>query len=346
MAIHYHVIDSVKGGCGKTTFAIMLAAFLERMEQKEQACILDMDFLGTSMVSLFFAKKGFESLPDHPIYLNEKVRDFHTGDKKYICTFEAGGSEFHIGFASPNQRDKNAFGCTSPMNYVPGISYSMFRNVLKSLLEKNAEKLSAQIPGSQTEEKTLKHVIFDMPPNYDGFSESVKDCLFDPKHCQTLDEPLKRGGDNGEIHKCHEFFMLNLDNSHVNATIEYVTQYLKTDRKWPDKIFFVFNNNILLDKNNELGPVYASRKEQLADALKSFISDKEKLNRIHFLKTAVYEDYAVYILGGNALKSNRELFQNISPVLEYATIEEEFQCKDDQFFFELFSDKKRNAHEV
>ena len=47
----YNVVQSVKGGCGKTTFSIMLSSFLglnKNREKMGETCLLDVDFQGTS----------------------------------------------------------------------------------------------------------------------------------------------------------------------------------------------------------------------------------------------------------------------------------------------------------
>lgn len=58
----YNIIDSVKGGCGKTTFGIMLSLLLDKYRTKKKnngetmACMVDVDIQGSALLYLLFGK--------------------------------------------------------------------------------------------------------------------------------------------------------------------------------------------------------------------------------------------------------------------------------------------------
>ena len=56
----YNVVNSVKGGCGKTTFSVYLAWKAANAATKKNTLLIDMDFQGTAMEFLFHA---YETVP-------------------------------------------------------------------------------------------------------------------------------------------------------------------------------------------------------------------------------------------------------------------------------------------
>ena len=97
--IVYNIVDSVKGGCGKSTFSIFLALTLDAdrynelmKEEKEvdmfppEVCLIDMDLQGTALAYLLFGEKikDLKSGTGAEIYLNEKVTKYNSKEKKYI----------------------------------------------------------------------------------------------------------------------------------------------------------------------------------------------------------------------------------------------------------------------
>ena len=59
----YNIVQSVKGGCGKTTFSIMLAGFLGKKENRDECgktCLVDADFQGTSLIHLFIHDENLD----------------------------------------------------------------------------------------------------------------------------------------------------------------------------------------------------------------------------------------------------------------------------------------------
>src|SRR5699024_4575171 len=62
----YNIIDSVKGGCGKTTFSLMLSLLLDdhykekRNNDELNVCLIDMDIQGSALAYLLFGGNYFQ----------------------------------------------------------------------------------------------------------------------------------------------------------------------------------------------------------------------------------------------------------------------------------------------
>ena len=224
----YNLINSVKGGCGKTTFSIWLAYYLSKRNsgnESGKSAIIDMDLLGTSMLALFFGSNTWEAakkeLGDKKL-INEVFRNSESTESYLKEVNFKGFINLNVIFASINFKDKMKFKVGGHSNYSPIIKYSTFRSGLKKLLKQNAEL------------KPIKHIIMDMPPNSDGFSEAAMECVFN-KHYQVTEFSDKK----------NLFFMVGPDYGHTIATINELEEIIsKKDEGFPDKIFIVFNNNL------------------------------------------------------------------------------------------------------
>lgn len=231
----FHIIDSIKGGCGKTTFAIALTEYLEKKYSEikqgdnpnewQHACLLDVDFLGTGMIDLFFKKeKKKEYLTEH-MYLTDVIRGFGTKDKKYIGEFPISDRPLYIGFSDPDFKTKEQFRCSSKYNYATVISYGIFRSGVQKILKRGA--LDEQIKGK------VSSIVLDMSPGLDAYSEAVKENIFDKRHSDFMEESDRR----------NYYFMVGMDHSHLSSAKEYFSEFLKgDDKREADQMFIVFND--------------------------------------------------------------------------------------------------------
>lgn len=305
----YHVIDSVKGGCGKSTFAIMLAAAINKYpkedekgniirDQKRPVCLFDMDLQGTSMAYLLFGKnwKNNRKLPSElDIYLNEKIGRSDVKGKRFIkkvvwgndpdkdsgeANSDSGSEsypEFYVAVSSPIQKDKDQYKPKSSQNYSPGVSYGRFRYGLSKLLT----------PDNLYEElkERLEHVILDMPPNSDGYSDAVTDFLLDGKR------KVLKDGDS-----CNYFLMVTRDLAHQQATLEWLNVFLNHEgnRDYPNKLIITLAFTPRdVNKADEDGRNYfAGWVKEFKKSLRGMSNWKEELiNRIYFLAFGFNAEY-------------------------------------------------------
>lgn len=291
----FHIIDSIKGGCGKTTFAIMLTEYLERQysekkdERKEEigsgeykhACLLDVDFVGTGMIDLFFSQIQKEEYLKNHIYLTDKIRGFQVEDGQYISSFPICQRTLYVGFGDPNFKTKEKFRCSSKYNYTTVIGYGIFRSGIKKILEKGA--LEQQIEGK------IGSIVLDMSPGLDAYSESVKESIFDKRHSSFLETSDRR----------NYYLMVGMDYSHLSSAKDYFSEFLRgEDKKSADQIFIVFDDVLQFfagkpgeNPNKKLEEEqYNSRITDFSKVLEDVPEDIQK--KIHFLVLNPFYKYS------------------------------------------------------
>ena len=271
----FYLIDSIKGGCGKTTFAIMLTEFLERMQGRTgHTVLLDFDFLGTGLINLFLSEDQLKDFKQNNIYITEKIRDFHTGDQPYIYSKKVKGIPLYVAFGNPEYMTKHAYRISSKFNYTPVINYGIFRSGIQHILH-DEDALERQIRGN------VKNIVIDMSPGIDSYSEAVKECFFDKRHSLNL---------KGKT-RCTYVLMMGTDPSHVAAAKNYFELLVNSDDKMPDKIYIIINDSMriarLINPDAEIDSYNA-----LVNLFRQISIGPEYQERIEFFVLNYFENYA------------------------------------------------------
>lgn len=300
----YNIIDSVKGGCGKTSFSLMLALAIQRQYQEENkktqeiinetavhACLMDMDIQGTSLEYLLLGLDGRDERKTH--YLNEIISQSGGENKSYVRPIKWGmknsGNEIaeetlqlDAVFSSPNQNDKDRYKAVSSQNYSPEVMYSTFRAGLTHFLK---EDLKAQRPYN------YDHIIFDMPPNSDGYSDAVYDCLFHNKYKVTSKKSRR-----------NLFIMQTLDIGHRFAAREYFKKLMSSNDKScnADGIFFVYSNISLNSQKSIENIKHAVIETKVSIEKMEGLNDSIK-DRIYFVGVRFIEEYYELCVKQNAI---------------------------------------------
>ena len=233
----YYIVDSVKGGCGKTTIAMYKAIELANLNPKNKVCYLDMDILGTAVEKFL----GITSNPEVGVkYFSdmfenrESIRsehcvrkllfnknDFSVNNKSDNIIDPTVNIEncIEVGavFSSPDENKKNMFKPSISTHYNQHIDYDFFARTLEILFD---------------ELKTGKytHMVIDMPPNSDAYTDSVFKLLLDFK----------------KKDKVYLYLVSTYDRSHVEANLEWLDKMLKSkDIRWLnfEEIDIIFNDN-------------------------------------------------------------------------------------------------------
>lgn len=228
--MNYFIVDSVKGGCGKSTIALWKALKLksESKKNKCKVCYVDLDILGTSMESFIGCRKDTNA-----VYLNDLFKGERNAVKKKKVTsllkfnIENRGSnqlfsvnfnntvqesekvvEISAIFCSPEQTDKNLFR----PNYLTGgqcIDYTFFALRLKELFEELKD-------GGYTD------IVIDMPPNSDSYTDSVFDLLL---HRTKSSSPPRDW-------KVTFLLISTFDSAHIQANVNWCEGLLRKDHDW------------------------------------------------------------------------------------------------------------------
>ena len=325
-------INSIKGGCGKTTFSIFLSRYLsctdtkkkEKLEKNDACLILDMDFQGTSMQFLFEA--NYES--KGKVYLNNAIRELKEPSNYIQLNTMKDGISLPAIYADPNIETKLKYRVSAQSNYSPVIQYNVFRGGLAGFLKK-------------LNECQYQHLIFDMPPNSDGFSDAAMDSVMNSQN-----------GVFGKECKINLFFLMGYDLGHIGATISEVENVLKQkeNRKF-DNLMIVINDNIVRRKLSG-EDVLVSRLKEFKDSGVFDNLTKSERKRIHFIVLAESGSYATWCMEGKGLNNAPvgkigEIFSKI-PATQYANIDDKedsfknfLDDKDETFLKELLLVEER-----
>lgn len=222
--MNIHIIDSVKGGAGKSTFACKLAISLLHNEIKpelmeddsfnrsgntstgKKVCIIDVDLLGTSWEYTFenaFLEKEQTGVYSK-IYLNDLIMDFkHYKKFSFVQKIEIksidGRDILDVIICNPSQPAKNRFVVSSETT-VPDIQLDQFSNTISELLK-------------LLEEIGYEDIIFDMPPNTDPYSDTII-----KKYLKYPQSPQK--------YTTFLYFVSTLDIAHIKSTMEWYHNFL------------------------------------------------------------------------------------------------------------------------
>lgn len=267
----YNLINSVKGGCGKTTFSIYLARYLRK------SLLIDMDLLGTSMQVLVY---GNDNSSRNTAYTNDVFQKIENNRKKFVDKIDLNNGEcINVIFSTMDNTEKDKFKGGKHSGYTPVVKHSMFRQGLKELL-KHHKTLDGE---------RIEHFVFDMPPNSDGFSDAAMECIFNPRYSYLAENDRK-----------NLFMMIGADWGQTIAAIyELKTLLLREDGNEPDRIFVVINCN--LGNYFEVSD-YNSRKHEIEKALNTWHLKEELKNKIIFLKMKHNEYYTKLGIAGKGLK--------------------------------------------
>ncbi len=267
----YNLINSVKGGCGKTTFSLWLAYYLDK------SLLIDMDLLGTSMQILFYGNTDVCKTA----YTNDVFQGVRNSRKRFVEKVKLStGRCMNVIFASMDYKEKDQFKAGKYSGYTPVVKHSIFRLGLRELLKHNRT----------IEGEDVEHFIFDMPPNSDGFSDAAMECIFNSRYSDLKREDRK-----------NLFIMIGTDLGQTIATIQQLkTLLVQSDENEPDGIFLVINHNLGVDFGEN---DYENRKKKIEEALLEWPLTEKLTKKIYFLKMGHSEYYTKLGIEGKGLET-------------------------------------------
>lgn len=339
------IVDSVKGGCGKTTIALKYA-IEKAKEPGNTVCVVDLDFLGSSLKtfitgdnivgaenSLSLTLKettardpeqglGSKLTIKNGIYLEmykpsvKHLTDmFYEGSNlilhKYRNTFFLVGTTEDTSFdtnvnidvyiSSPSQREKNRFKPNNQTNYIQQIDYDYFKQIMKSFIKKLKDDMG------------YSHVIFDMPPNSDAYTDAVFDILM------RYNEFDNKKDEKDKKYKVNFFLVSSLDHAHYKANIEWLRETVtccdyKNVLLGNENLILVFNatkdyNNLReLSGEKKLEDLLQDRIIEIGNKIGETI-DIEKIS----VKQYNYDKMAAL----STIKNQGVAFDNINPEAVY-----------------------------
>ena len=313
----YNLVNSVKGGCGKTTFSIWMAYYLNTLSEedyqkaKEQLALAEMYVMGsmhteavdevrekmlemTKKISRCEKEINTAVLIDMDLLGTSMLAIFngnHDACKTAVTNEIFQGvkdsrKEFIEKIKLKNGKYINVI--FSSMNHLERDKFKAGRYAGYSPVVKHSMfrsglrellKCNKRIDG-----KKVKHFILDMPPNSDGFSDAAMECIFNKKYSVADNDDRK-----------NLFIMIGSDWGQTIATIAELETLLKrSDDMMPDRIFLVINHNL---RGNFGEECYQIRKDKIEEALKGMNLAEKERERFFFLKMYNNEKYTELGIG-------------------------------------------------
>ena len=249
----FNIIDSVKGGSGKSSLSLMLALAAQKYMQDSEdpsanySLLMDMDMQGSSLDYLLF---GNDASAKAKATLNDAILKYYTketpqfiSNPKFYFSDDIGGVpsdgdevtagegaeayQIAVALASTKIDDRNRFRAVSRMNYSSQITYDAFGSGLKAILkDANLNSYLSTRP---------QYVFFDMPPNSNGYSDCILELL--------LSSGDRKASAIASEYPRNYFELMTLDRGHIGATLDWFQQFVEQEQyHFPDHFFFVFSN--------------------------------------------------------------------------------------------------------
>ncbi len=242
-----HVVNSVKGGCGKSTFCLFLENYLlesqknnliETDENKEKdlvnrnPIIIDLDLSGSSWYrnnKNFLERRDVKFIDDLIEDFNRNIRrEYIFRIKENITNREASDSEREERYLEIVMADPDRAG------NIKGEELDLFENSIYRLIKELVAKGKTDI-------------ILDMPPGYESYTERiVKHLLFDLSSSLYKEYVIP---DNNKTKYKVKLYMLSGIDFAMEGNVKYINDfYIKanysavTENLKADNIYFIFND--------------------------------------------------------------------------------------------------------
>ena len=227
MSKTFNFINSVKGGCGKTTFSIFLSTFFAKYSGNlsNDGLLIDVDLQGTSLQHLMYGEEN-ENAENDIKYLHDAV-EYPDNFRNFIQTpiiAEDKNKEFirlNMIFSNPDIKMKKLYRISPQYGYTPAVQHSIYQGGMQELLQNIAKS------------EEYNHLIFDMPPSSEGFSQIAMDCVLNDNNSKIC-----KMGD-----KINIFFVTTLDSAQVKVVRDEVYDFLSEINTIHEyQIFIIINN--------------------------------------------------------------------------------------------------------
>lgn len=255
--LNIHIVDSVKGGSGKSTFSAKLCAFLS-LDEDVNPCVIDLDLLGTSWKYIFgnSIEDSSSGSKKKWFYLNDLVKDYDyyiktifTQEINFNNVLGSNPSDTHkfkAIFSNPNPNAKNEYRI-SDNQYTPNISYDVFCNVVLDLIDFLGDD-------------GYTDIVLDMPPNSDPYSDKVLHYCLKPQFKHNTSLYMVSSTNIAHIMSTFDWysdFVKDTKSSHFAIAKNLLKDYsLEKKQDWFEnsqfKFFFVFNQTRILKTEKDL----------------------------------------------------------------------------------------------
>lgn len=248
--VRFHVVNSVKGGCGKSTFSLYLANHLTAMSHK--TVIIDLDIGGSTWYRGF--KPYLVRDTEEPAAAGKKG-DFKKEETKFLndllYEYKKNKTREHVFKLRVLDAAKNAERNIDVVMTNPEKA-ACIRDEELDLLESAICSLVDEIAANtySTDSNKTVDIIFDMPPGYEEHSEHIlMHALMDLGSNLYKKYTSKKTKDGEFINPIYLYMISGVKQAALNANIRYVKRFYKKpsysmnpDVLKTKRIFFIFND--------------------------------------------------------------------------------------------------------
>ena len=225
--IVFDIVNSVKGGSGKSTFSLLLGQY-HASRNGSAAYIIDLDIRGTSwaldLQNFLFCEDGslFNIMDPELIYVNDYIDDY--SGTKYCRKFLELKIENKQLVEGAVEQPKVFLSIARP-----GVSDDM-NELRKDLFENAIFRIIDEIYAIEAahEEIDSVHIIFDMPPSYEPHAERILKHLISDSDSQLYKNIIDDKGKYKSFYRyvVNLYMVSALSNSHIEQNIAYIVYLL------------------------------------------------------------------------------------------------------------------------
>lgn len=267
------MINSFKGGAGKTTAALCRCVFEYKELTNHNIYYVDMDILGTGVDYVL-------SLEKQKTYYNDAEKEHRLSQKvQEIVRNEKNGNRFYAAVLNPVSRIKQTYGGQDRLRAHPDVERGVFRQKVKTLIN--------QILVCR--EKNL--IVLDCAPGVTYMEESL------------LEDFYQMEKNSRKKVSVEEIFVTTPDASHIRKTIEslnscaaYLIQHNKTATVFINDVFNC--EGMSRKEKDEGGQNFVFSRQKIVEDMKEELEAPVKI---------LYQPYSEPLLKGSIIRNEVKL---------------------------------------
>lgn len=267
------MINSFKGGAGKTTAALCRCVFEYKELINHNIYYVDMDILGTGVDYVL-------SLEKQQTYYNDTKREHRLSQKvQVIVRNEKNCNRFYAVVLNPVSRIKQTYGGQDRLRTHPNVERGVFRQKVKTLIKQILD----------FRERNL--IVLDCAPGITYMEESLLEDFYDMERKSS-----------GKI-SVEEIFVTTPDASHIRKTIESLNSCAAYQIQH-DKPVTVFINDVFncegmsRKEKDEGGQNFVFSRQKIIEDLKKELEVPVKV---------LYQPYSEPLLKGSIIRNEVKL---------------------------------------
>lgn len=262
--IYFDVINSVKGGSGKSTVSLLLAACLNHTGASPY--IIDLDLHGSSWYSNFFGGSGSGTLGPDTVLINDWMRDPAFSGKK-----DSFGN-VKVKILAPDEEEPTipaAIIDPLKIEVVDEVETDLFERAIFQVVDKIISR-EGGILGNAV------HIVLDMPPSNEVHAERILNQLLLDAESPLMQKFVDSKGSYASFspYLVHLIMLSPVSGAHLDLNKEYFTRFAeaKTFSSRLDEFVSADRFRLMFWGNDAVGGIKSSD----TDSSKAFIEALQK----------------------------------------------------------------------